>query len=105
MAAILVTVASLTLAAAGLILDAPVCTGLAIALPRLATTAPIPPRRAPVPLQIGPGDPRHGTLNGYNNLGCREPCCRAVKRDYDNARNRRMAAALAAQRARIAGGR
>jgi hypothetical protein len=24
----------------------------------------------------GDGDPRHGTANGYHNLGCHSPCCR-----------------------------
>lgn len=28
----------------------------------------------------GDGDPRHGTANGYNNLGCRGPDCTAAVR-------------------------
>jgi hypothetical protein len=27
---------------------------------------------------ISPGDPRHGTANGYNNYGCRCDDCRAA---------------------------
>lgn len=31
-------------------------------------------------IQLGDGDPRHGTRNGYNNLGCRcDPCRLAVQ--------------------------
>jgi hypothetical protein len=40
----------------------------------------------------GDGDPRHGTVNGYNNLRCRCPhCTKAVTRS------------IAERRARIAG--
>jgi len=30
----------------------------------------------------GDGDPRHGTLNGYNNLKCRCATCRAANARY-----------------------
>ena len=29
----------------------------------------------------GDSDPRHGTTNGYRNLGCRCPLCRAAQND------------------------
>lgn len=31
---------------------------------------------------IAPDDPRHGTNNGYDNLGCRCAPCREAKRVY-----------------------
>lgn len=31
---------------------------------------------------LTPADPRHGTVNGYNNLGCRCPCCCAAHTAY-----------------------
>lgn len=34
----------------------------------------------------GDGDPRHGTRNGYVNLGCRGADCTAAKRNSDRAR-------------------
>ncbi len=33
----------------------------------------------------GDGDPRHGTRNGYVNLGCRGADCTAAKSAYDRA--------------------
>jgi hypothetical protein len=30
----------------------------------------------------GDGDPRHGTVNGYSNLGCRCPECRQAWTEY-----------------------
>lgn len=35
-----------------------------------------------------PDDPRHGTPNGYNNLGCRCSACRAAFAAYHTARRR-----------------
>lgn len=43
-------------------------------------------------LLTNPDDPRHGTVNGYTNHGCRRECCRAAN-----------AAAQRAARARRAG--
>jgi hypothetical protein len=49
-------------------------------------------------LGMKPDDPRHGTANGYDNLGCRCPPCTSAWADYiherrmarnDNARLRR----------------
>lgn len=34
----------------------------------------------------GDGDPRHGTHNGYQNLGCRGPDCTAAKMAYERQR-------------------
>lgn len=48
-------------------------------------------------IEPGDGDPRHGSANGYNNLGCRCPDCRdanaARQRDYMARRVARSAAA------------
>jgi hypothetical protein len=41
--------------------------------------------RARRPLPLAPDDPRHGTLNGYANLGCRCDQCRAANTDYCRA--------------------
>lgn len=38
--------------------------------------------RKPKRISPGDGDPRHGTANGYQNLGCRGPCCRAAWATY-----------------------
>lgn len=38
---------------------------------------------------MSPDDPRHGTANGYNNLGCRCDRCRAAWAAYVNDRNHR----------------
>lgn len=41
---------------------------------------------------LAPDDPRHGTLNGYNNFGCRcEPCSVVGKRDQRDRRARAKA--------------
>ena len=34
-----------------------------------------------------PDDPRHGTVNGYNRIPCREECCRAAYLAYRKLRN------------------
>jgi hypothetical protein len=34
------------------------------------------------PTTLEPDDPRHGTLNGYTNLGCRCEKCRAARAEY-----------------------
>ena len=34
-----------------------------------------------------PGDPRHGTVNGYVNLGCRCDECRAARAAYQQAQS------------------
>ena len=36
----------------------------------------------------GDGDPRHGTLNGYNHLTCRCDDCRTAPRQYQRGRRR-----------------
>lgn len=33
-------------------------------------------------------DPRHGTHNGYGNLGCRCDPCKAAQREYNRVRGR-----------------
>jgi hypothetical protein len=37
-------------------------------------------------MSLAPDDPRHGTTNGYNNLGCRCDACRAAKLEYVRSR-------------------
>lgn len=39
--------------------------------------------RKPSRIYPGDGDPRHGTINGYQNLKCRCPDCSAAKMDYE----------------------
>ncbi|WP_432498556.1 helix-turn-helix domain-containing protein [Kineococcus auxinigenes] len=36
--------------------------------------------------QTDAGDPRHGTANGYRNLGCRCPACTAAWTHYQRTR-------------------
>jgi hypothetical protein len=38
------------------------------------------------PVQPGDGDPRHGTMNGYINHGCRCDLCRAANTEYCRVR-------------------
>jgi hypothetical protein len=45
---------------------------------------PLKPKR----ITPGDGDPRHGTRNGYVNLGCRGADCTAAKTEYDRYRGR-----------------
>lgn len=33
-------------------------------------------------IRPGDGDPRHGSRNGYNNLGCRCDACTSANSDY-----------------------
>lgn len=33
-----------------------------------------------------PDDPMHGSINGYNNYGCRCRWCRAAQRQYERER-------------------
>lgn len=37
-------------------------------------------------MSLSPGDPRHGTANGYSNLGCRCDACRKAQTAYMKAR-------------------
>lgn len=39
--------------------------------------------------ELAPDDPRHGTLNGYNNLRCRCDDCRGAARDWNRAYSHR----------------
>lgn len=52
--------------------------------------APLPTVWVPPPLE--PDDPRHGSLNAYNNYGCRCERCKAARRaDYLAKRDREAA--------------
>ncbi len=42
------------------------------------------------------GDPKHGTLNGYGNLGCRCPDCRAASAQAQRQARKVRAARLVA---------
>jgi hypothetical protein len=44
-------------------------------------------------IMLPPDDPRHG-LNGYNNLDCRCPICRAANTEYQRDLRRRKANTL-----------
>lgn len=54
---------------------------------RKPLVAPPKPKRAKKGLP--PGDPRHGTPNGYNNHGCRCPVCKKGWTEYMVTRRRR----------------
>ena len=46
-------------------------------------------------LLTDPDDPRHGTINGYGNHGCRCPPCTAANAEMvANARDRRIGQAI-----------
>jgi hypothetical protein len=40
--------------------------------------------------ELQPDDPRHGTVNGYGNLGCRCDACRTAHREHSVMYMRRM---------------
>jgi hypothetical protein len=46
-------------------------------------------------MTLAPGDPRHGTTNGYNNLGCHCPACRTAWAAERKSQQAKRAARLA----------
>jgi hypothetical protein len=50
---------------------------------------------------MSPDDPRHGTTNGYTNLGCRCARCRAAHAAYVRAHRRENTAAAVARKGAI----
>ena len=50
----------------------------------------------------GPNDPRHGTRNGYSNLGCRCDACGEAERLHDRTRKRESPEAKEVRRLRDA---
>jgi hypothetical protein len=43
-------------------------------------------RYSPAIMALDPGDTRHGTRNGYNNLGCRCDACKSAEAEYQTTR-------------------
>lgn len=57
--------------------------------PLTAGIRPYRPRPSPAEFAADIADPRHGTVNGYQNLSCRCAACREAWTTYVSARRKR----------------